>query len=958
MMAERGIRVPTDVAVAGFNDIEEGRLVRPALTSVSLPFYDQGYQSVETLLEMLAGRDVPDHLQLDSQLLVRQSCGCPSQSIHLAAAEFANVETHNHRVALQRTQENLMMQIARVMSNKGVAATWAKQLVDAFYREITAGLNGQFRSTLDGMLQQGALDGDGTDVWQSAISVLRQEMLPVLDPQTQTRAENLFGQARIMIGEAIQRAQIARQLQADRQSYTLRDIGQALITTFDMNRLADVLAERLPDLEIKSCYLSLYDGTPGSAEWSKLIFAYSDGSRARLDPGGHRFQSCELVPVRFLPARRYSLLVEPLYFQIDPIGFAVFEIGPRDGAIYEVLRGHISTALKGTLLFREAHEARLSAERADQIKTRLLANVSHELRTPLNIIIGHTQKLLHTPPLDLTKDLEHIQHSAEHQLRIINDLLDLSRAEINALDLYPETLNPRSLIEESFAALAENTTRSQDVIWELKLPDRLPMIQADPVRLRQILLNLLSNAGRFTRQGKITLGVELTPPHLHIWVADTGIGIPPDLRERIYDPFFTHERSDQQAGGIGLGLSITKHLVALHGGVITLDSEPGEGSTFHIYLPLPISDADYVDWKPQTTGSTLWLVSNAEIIPAGIISFSQTQNLEIQRLGVNSDFEKMLSDGAPVVVMWDTVGASPNDWALIRRLHNHPQLSQTPFVLCQQEADGEGTNQITSLVVKPASSQALWEAIRPTVPQETTGSVMIVDDDPRARELACEAVSKGLSGYTIRVADNGKAGLDAISADPPSLLILDLMMPDMDGFEVLDRLRADDKTRRIPVVILTGRQLSLSDVKRLEQHASVTLQTKGILSEDEIVVSLYRSLFDIDTLPPQTSGLVKRAISFLQQNFSRPLARTEIARQVGVSEDYLSRMFNRELGISPWDYLNRYRILRAREFLSQSDDTIAGIARRVGFSDPAYFSRVFHNLTGLSPRAYRDRHDD
>ena len=142
-------------------------------------------------------------------------------------------------------------------------------------------------------------------------------------------------------------------------------------------------------------------------------------------------------------------------------------------------------------------------------------------------------------------------------------------------------------------------------------------------------------------------------------------------------------------------------------------------------------------------------------------------------------------------------------------------------------------------------------------------------------------------------------GLAAMLADPPSLVILDLMMPDMDGFAVLDQMRADERTRRVPVVILSGRQLSLSDVERLEQHAAVTLQSKGILSEDEIIASLHRSLFDTATLPPQTSALAKRAIAYLHQNYARPLARWEIAEGIGVNEDYLSRVFNRELGISP-----------------------------------------------------------
>lgn len=953
-LAERGIRVPGDVAVVGFNDIEEGRLVRPSLTSVSLPFYHQGKRAVEVLLSMLDGETPPDHIELDSQLLVRQSCGCPSSSVHLAGAVISETRDHDPKTTAKHIQVSLVEQIARVISSRGVAATWAKQLFDSFNREIQGGTPGQFRATLDSMLQQGVLDGDETAAWQSTISVFRQELLPTLSIEQQRWAEGLFGQARVVIGEAIQRAQVARQLHAEQQHQTLRDIGQGLITTFDTATLCDVLADRMPSLGIDSCYLALYENPAGSTAWSRLVLAYSDGERARLGAGGLLFPSCQLVPPHFLPRRRFSLVVEPLYFQNEPIGFAVFEVGPPDGDIYEVLRGHISTALKGALLFQEAHEARLAAERADQIKTRLLANVSHELRTPLNIILSHTQRLLTSPLVPgLDRDLEHIQQSAEHQLRIINDLLDLSRAEINALDLYPVLLDPIALLEDAFAALADTVALSEAVAWCLDLPPNLPMIEADPVRLRQILLNLLSNAAKFTRQGKIVLGAALEQPYLHIWVSDTGMGIPPELQERIYEPFFAYERAEQKTGGIGLGLSITRHLVVLHGGMLTLDSEPDKGSTFHIYLPLPIS-GDEPGSRAPTESAVLWLISHAIQPPPEIVEFARGQGLSVCLLDLGVDFDALLAQGIPAMVVWDSSSQDTDEWSLVRRLYNHPQLSQVPFVLYRPGEGSDGMPSLTSLVVKPASSDALWEAIRPTVPLTAAGSVLIIDDDERARALAADAVRKGLPRYTVQLAENGRVGLAVLTADPPDLVILDLMMPEMDGFEVLDRMRSDARTQHIPVVILSGRRLSTSDVQRLEQHAAVTLQSKDILSEDEIIQALHRTLSGADSLSPQTSALAKRTLAFMHQHYARDLAREEIAAGIGVNEDYLTRVFGRELGISPWDYLTRYRIARARELLHSSLDSVSAIGRRVGFPDPAYFSRVFRRVTGMSPSAYRN----
>ena len=220
--------------------------------------------------------------------------------------------------------------------------------------------------------------------------------------------------------------------------------------------------------------------------------------------------------------------------------------------------------VKGALLFEEAQRARLAAEKADRMKTRLLANVTHELRAPLNIILSHTRAALESPaPYGLAAaqaDLQYIQRSAEHQLRVINDLLDLSRAEIDELDLYPESLDPRALLLETFQDMAgrpaqgDRVPAAAAVTWRLQIPERLPLLQADRVRLRQVLINLLSNAGKFTREGEIVLGAEVAPPHLHLWVSDSGIGIPEDQHERIFEPFVTGDHDDAEMGGIGLGL--------------------------------------------------------------------------------------------------------------------------------------------------------------------------------------------------------------------------------------------------------------------------------------------------------------------------------------------------------------------------------------------------------------------
>jgi YesN/AraC family two-component response regulator len=215
-------------------------------------------------------------------------------------------------------------------------------------------------------------------------------------------------------------------------------------------------------------------------------------------------------------------------------------------------------------------------------------------------------------------------------------------------------------------------------------------------------------------------------------------------------------------------------------------------------------------------------------------------------------------------------------------------------------------------------------------------------------------VEESLPDYPIQLAEDGETALEIMKTEVPSLVLLDLVMPTLSGADVLDRMRADARLRNVPVIVLSNKALSLDDVKRIEGHTRVTLQTKGVWSDDETTVALNRALFGTDHLPAHTSALVKQAIVYLHQNYTRPVSRWEIAEAVGISEDYLSRVFTRELNISPWDYLNRYRVIQSEHLLLTTTETVGTIGRQVGFKDQAYFSRVFHKVTGMSPQEFRD----
>jgi DNA-binding LacI/PurR family transcriptional regulator/anti-anti-sigma regulatory factor len=385
-----GVRVPGDVAVVGFNDLMESRVSTPPLTTVRLPFYEMGRRVAETLLALLSGEQIPEQEVLAGQLAVRQSCGCVDPLVTQAAVGPVERTGEALETALSARREKILAEMAQAVTvlPAHVDAGCSGRLLDAFVAALMAGSPespGLFLRELDDVLRQAMVaeddplsgSGPGLEAWHGVISALHRHTWPYLDDEALVRGEDLGQQARVMIAEATRQAQAYRALQVERWDQTLYEIGEALITTFDVDELMDVLAAQLPRLGIPSCYLSLYkDPRPyeypqPAPEWSRLVLAYTGedagraGGRVELEPGGRPFRSRELIPEGMWPeGRRYSFLVEPLHFREHQLGFALFEVGPREGTVYSTLRVQISSALRGALLLEERKQAGAALEKA------------------------------------------------------------------------------------------------------------------------------------------------------------------------------------------------------------------------------------------------------------------------------------------------------------------------------------------------------------------------------------------------------------------------------------------------------------------------------------------------------------------------------------------------------------------------------------------------------------------
>jgi PAS domain S-box-containing protein len=385
----RGIHVPGDVAVIGFDNEEDSWYATPPLTTVALLGYEQGRRATEMVLALLQGEGVPEQVILPTQVVVRQSCGCLApEVVHAAAGAITTTTSGTFEAAFAARREHILSEMAQVRgaSGEGPDPRWAVQLLDAFAAELGGSSTGDFLAALDDVLRQTVADGMS---WQGALSVLRRHALSCLsDDKLLTRAEDLWQQARVMIGGAAERARAYQASQVKRQAEALREVSLSLVALADRAELMDIMARELPRLGIPSCYLSLYEpdpelseqDQPSPAEWSRLMLAYGERGRIALEAGGRRFPSHQLVPDGLLPRdRAYSMIVEPLYFREDQLGFALFEMGPHEGMVYETLREQISGGLWA--LLAQQMESRALRLRAAAAVSRAASSIldPHEL---------------------------------------------------------------------------------------------------------------------------------------------------------------------------------------------------------------------------------------------------------------------------------------------------------------------------------------------------------------------------------------------------------------------------------------------------------------------------------------------------------------------------------------------------------------------------------------------------
>jgi signal transduction histidine kinase/CheY-like chemotaxis protein len=507
-------------------------------------------------------------------------------------------------------------------------------------------------------------------------------------------------------------------------------------------------------------------------------------------------------------------------------------------------------AIQNARLFHEIEEKGQELEVASQHKSQFLANMSHELRTPLNAIIGYSEILQEDVTDlgqdDLVPDLKKIEGAGRHLLGLINDILDLSKIEAGKMDIFLEDVELVPLLEEVRALIVPLAEKNGNTL-EMQLAKDLGAIRTDRSKLKQSLLNLLSNGSKFTENGRLTLVAErfeADRPMVRFAVTDTGIGMTEEQLGRLFQAFSQAEASTtKKYGGTGLGLVISRRFCQLLGGDITATSRSGEGSTFTITLPAH-SEAQV----PITLAETQRLAVDPDDRPSILIVDDDPAARELLAAALKgAEFRLVHAAGGeealdlartlrPDAITLDILMPKPDGWDVLNALKADPDLCDIPVVIVTVAPErGIGLSLgAVEVLTKPVDRARLTTLINRLVWRD--GPVLVVEDDADTREMMRHTIEK--MGLGMAETANGRQALSWLGEHPaPAIILLDLMMPEMDGFAFLDVLSDRADRREIPVIVVTAKQLTAEERERLATQARKVVE-KATATRSDIAAAI------------------------------------------------------------------------------------------------------------------------
>jgi signal transduction histidine kinase/DNA-binding response OmpR family regulator/flagellin-specific chaperone FliS len=575
------------------------------------------------------------------------------------------------------------------------------------------------------------------------------------------------------------------------------------------------------------------------------------------DKGAHEGVSGEIF--KLAPAK--SLLTFPLSKDGEIQGVLAFANIDNFFQLNEANIAHIGqyvtyieSALRNASDYREIQKSRAAADAANKAKSQFLANMSHELRTPMNAVIGYSEMLEEEAEEqgldDLIPDLQKIRSAGQHLLKLINDVLDLSKIEADKIELFPELFRAKDLLMD-VEATAKPLVDKNDNRFEYEQLNEPGEVFLDQTKLRQVLLNLLSNAAKFTSDGQIRLTVKR---ELHgetdllvVKVRDTGIGMTPEQLERVFDPFSQADASTtREYGGTGLGLTISRKFCEMMGGSLEAVSNHGKGSTFIMQIPTG-TESHSLKKSSFIAGSNKGAKNKGPCVLV-IDDDGDIQDL-MQRLLSREGFQvisatngdqglQLAREKHPDVIILDVLMPGQDGWSVLNQIKADPDLADIPVVMQSTIDEPKKAFMLgaSDYLTKPIDRTRIIDVVQ-RLKNLKNRQVLIVEDDIPTQTLLAEWLQR--DGWRVHVANNGVEGLQLFLNHDPGLIILDLMMPKMDGFEFLDQVRHQPRAANTSIIVVTAKDLTSEDLERLNGGVERIIQ-KGDHEMNNIIDEIKR----------------------------------------------------------------------------------------------------------------------